>query len=307
MSLGFWKHGFDNTTVSVGSYTIEEGYCSGTDDRDTDDRTTMRCANARGALKRMASVESTGLRRKPSYGVGDGEAGPMRDLPLTQEAIGLAGEILNVSIRVDREGPLKDNWHKVAYHHLFQSMRTLTAIWVLVRQGAVHPAEILLRHLFELAVTLRYLDQYPKELCAFVRHYTPPLPENAVAVSVRQHVPKTSWRRLSQMCECLCIQADHYETLYRSTSEIHHGGVFRMEQEYRRLLGLEEVPDYEIANILFPAMLYYQWAIFVNRKLFPYLAPNFRSNDWSNRLRALEAKIHDAQCDLIKKRASGNR
>ena len=36
MSLAFWKQGFDNTTIRMGSYTVEEGYCSDTDDGDGD-------------------------------------------------------------------------------------------------------------------------------------------------------------------------------------------------------------------------------------------------------------------------------
>ena len=103
----------------------------------------------------------------------------MRDMSMTQEARDLAGEVL-FRIPVRDEDVLQDDWHMVAYNHLGWAKNTLTAIHCLIGQGALHPAGILLRHLFELAVTLLYLDKHPEQRPDFVRHsYCGPLPKRA--------------------------------------------------------------------------------------------------------------------------------
>ena len=42
----------------------------------------------------------------------------MRDNPLLQEALDLTDKILRVSIRVELDDALKDDWSRVAYFHL---------------------------------------------------------------------------------------------------------------------------------------------------------------------------------------------
>ena len=206
----------------------------------------------------------------------------MRNLPLTQEAKTLVGEIL-FRIPVKEEDALQDDWSSVTYYHLGCSKRTMTAIHVLMGQGALYPAEILLRHLFELAVTLRYLGEHPQQRPDFVRYYS------------SGALPKKAWRPIATMCEELGLK-EYYDSMYRLLSEKAHGGVGTMGREYRMLLGYEELPDHEIANILLSAALFYSWALAVGQEVFPYLGSGFRFNGWANRFEALYAQVVGGFC-----------
>ena len=211
----------------------------------------------------------------------------MRDLPLTEEAKQLAPEIL-FKIRFRDKDPLKDDWRMVAGYHLMSSMRTMTAIHQLICQGALDPARILLRHLFELAVTLLYLGKYPEKRPHFVRYYS------------RQGVPKAAWRSVRAMCEGLGLEEQHYKVTYRVLSEQSHAGVKGMWKEYLVLLGCEKVQDHETANVLLYAMFYYSWVLAVSRQVFPYLGPCFRFEDWSKRMFVLKAKVEAAYDEQLR-------
>ena len=200
--------------------------------------------------------------------------------PLTSEALGLAEEAFVVPIHAKERHVLKDEWSRVAYFHLIQSWRTLGAIHLLVGKGIVDPSGILLRHLFELAVTVRYLDACRKQVAEFVNYYSDSL-------------PKRAWRRTSEMCETLGLLS-HYEEMYRLLSERAHGGVLGMGQEYLRLLGHEKMPDWEPAAVLASAAMYYEWVVRVT------LEP--MNDDWCTRLAALSGAIRKEQRDDLEGR-----
>ena len=203
----------------------------------------------------------------------------MRDLPLTRGAKALVDEIL-FRIPVKEEDALEDDWSSVTYYYLGCSKRTMTAINVLMDQGALYPAEILLRHLFELAVTLRYLDEHPEDRPDFVNYYSGPL-------------PKKAWRPMAVMCEGLGLR-EFYDSMYRLLSEKAHGGVGTMGREYRLLRGHEELGDHELAHILLSAMSFYSWTLAVGRKVFPYLGARFRFAGWARRVETLYATVTEA-------------
>ena len=210
-----------------------------------------------------------------------------------------------VLFRFQANVDLDDDWHSVVFLLLRWAKNTLTAIHFLIGQGALHEAQVLLRHQFELAVVLRYLEKCPHERSDFVSHYFPPQ-----AGRKDLELPKT-WRAVYTMCKALCLPEEFYQKMYRYLSIIAHGGVSTLRQENRRLLGYEEVPDYEVANILFSAMLFYNWALAVGQRVVPYRGTRgFASKDWGQRMEALEASIYEAYeaqlRDLKERQASDN-
>ena len=94
-------------------------------------------------------------------------------------------------------------------------------------------------------------------------------------------LPRRPWGDLRKMCEELEL-SDHYETVYRLSSEHAHGGGHGMALNLLVAYGLAEYPTGNCtAGILYTAIAYHAWIIDVNLTAFPHLASAFSLNaDW---------------------------
>ena len=176
---------------------------------------------------------------------------------------------------------------------------------ILDKKDVLNPAYILVRHMFELGVRLRYLEAHPNKVYDFLKHSGVIVEEGRApssqieelleqedyaTASELMNLPKQAWEDFKRMCEELSM-SDLHKTVYRITSERSHGGLFGMPQEFLRLLGYEEIPDWEPANVLMSALDCYGMVVNINIKVFPDLGSNFANfqlgKDWHNRLDAL--------------------
>ena len=241
----------------------------------------------------------------------------MRDYPLLQEAFDLTDAILNVQIDVVNEADvMKDDWSQVAYFYLVRSREALKAISLSLYQRMLSPAAILVRYTFELGVRLRYMDANPEKVSDYLRHSRvigvegrdpeqqglDLLEQEDYATFSEKYILKHSWGNLRVLCKEIDKQSVYkdkllnlYEMVYRTTSEISHGGGRGMSREFSKLFGHEKTPDWELANPMCTALGFYTWIVGINCKVIPPLASNFRlGGDWNNRLAALQNDINAA-------------
>ena len=168
-----------------------------------------------------------------------------------QKALNIAGEVLDTNPDLN----LKDfgnDWHLVALLHLVRSRQTLAGIRFLAAEQFYSSAEALCRHLFELAVNIRYLNIDPaSRVPVYLEHYRVRVSserrdetdaklqslkaqENHVEIS-KLLIPGRSWVTLKGMCgELGCL--GEYETIYRGSSEIAHGGARTIGLEMRAMV-----------------------------------------------------------------------
>lgn len=209
----------------------------------------------------------------------------MRDNSLWQEALDLTHAIFSVSIGVRIDS--KDNWKLVSYYYLVESSKVLIAVYRLLadRSGKdmLHPADILIRALFEFAVRLKYMDAHPDKVADFLEW--------------SDKSPKRPWGNLKDMSKKVGL-LDHWDKFYEFTSQKAHGSSQAMASELHRLITDREIPDWEPASILVAGTTYYKMVVDVNIKLFPNLEANFANfqpgTDWENRLKVLEDAIIEA-------------
>ena len=122
----------------------------------------------------------------------------MRDNSLFQEALDLTYDIFSVNIGVKRDDALKDGWNKVAYFYLVQSCRTLGAVHLILGKfgkDMLHPADILVRSLFEFAMGLAYMEANLEQVSDFLEHHS-------------GSYPTQPWGNLKEICEELGL-LDH--------------------------------------------------------------------------------------------------
>ena len=194
----------------------------------------------------------------------------MRDMPLTQEALSLAHQLFRKPIGAHVGDDMRE---MAAFAHLVQSCQALGAVVLIVRnlgKEALNPAYILVRHMLELAVRLRYLEAHPERLDAD---------------------GLLTWNRpsLEKMC-CELGMSDHYERMYRWLSGKTHALAKSVFAEFSKVAGYREVPDWQSAHVLICAIVYYGMVVDVNTKIFPNLASNFtklQGGAWEERLKAL--------------------
>ena len=229
--------------------------------------------------------------------------------PLLQTGLDLSEEILDAYIEVD-SADLKEDWNQVAFFYLRQARQSLRAVNMLLPDGLVTPSVVMVRYLFELAVRLRYMEASPEDRVPdFLSHSQPTDPaDSGINDQIRDQlehgnyedamkamIPRRPWGNLKGMCEELEL-VDHYETVYRISSERTHGGVIRMAQDHLVALGRCQVPDWEAPGILYTAITCYKWVFNVNLKVFPSLASRCSLNaDWQDRLQAFACGIKSTQ------------
>ena len=228
--------------------------------------------------------------------------------PLLQVGLDLSNEILDVRPEVDISD-LKQDWNRISFFYLRTSRQALKAVNIILPHGLVAPSEVLVRHLFELAVRLRFIEASPEDrIPEFLRHSNLANPTDSdinhqiealqeqgnYAAASELMLPRRPWGDLRKMCEELEL-SDHYETVYRLSSEHAHGGGHGMALDLLVAYGLGRVPDWELPGILHTAITYYAWIIDVNLTVFPHLTSAFSLNaDWKDRMRAFEGDIESA-------------
>ena len=209
--------------------------------------------------------------------------------PLLQIALDLTEKILGVQYEVDFDD-LDEGWSQVAIFYLKRSHETLKAVSIILSHGLVIPSEVLVRHLFELAVRLRFMEASPADrVPAFLRHSG--LVDLGESDLNQLMLPKRPWGNLHCMCKELGL-LDHYDTVYRLSSENAHGGGHGMAQDLLVASGQEQIPDWQSPGILHTALVYHVWVVEINLKVFPGLASSFPLNaDWKDRMKVLAEDI----------------
>ena len=233
----------------------------------------------------------------------------MTTLSLLQKTIDLTDDILELRIDLNLdEVPKLGDLYKIALLYLGQSHETLSAVHLILRQGMQGPAEILVRHLFELYLRLNDMVDHPAKVAEFLRHSRLPDVEEPFSYEefakllekgdfsglAKKYLPSGNWGNLREMAEN-ANELDNYLTLYKMTSERAHGGVREMSSELVRLFG-DNKNSALVLKVLYPALGYYNNILSINRRLFTHVEAAFdefqRETHWNDRLRALmvEAK-----------------
>ena len=226
---------------------------------------------------------------------------------MLQRAFRLVDVLLNVRIGI-KNRDLAEDWPKVVVLHLLRSQQAMSAIRLVLSQGLYGPAVVLHRHLFELAVNNRYLDQDPNtRVPIYLKHYRVPSTLEEVAeigqelersMEQEDHVAICGllgagkpWKTVREMCkEVGCL--DDYLTMYRIASELAHGGAHGIGVEMLELSGEQQMPDYELPAVLLGALNYYRWVIETSCKVFPYLTASFQLGaSWEDDIKALQAQV----------------
>ena len=226
---------------------------------------------------------------------------------MLQKAFDLIDEVLSVPIIIN-DGDLVEDCPQVVLLHLLRSQQALHAVRLVLADGLYGPAVVLSRHLFELAVNIRYLEKDAKiRVPLYLKHSSVSSTlEEAVEIdqelqplkAEEDHgaisellIPGRSWRPMAAMCEELgCL--DHYRTMYRSASELAHGGAHRMAKEIMELSGRQQRPNYELPSVLLTALIYYGWVVEISCKIFPHLKGSFQFDaTWGDSIKILEDQV----------------
>ena len=224
---------------------------------------------------------------------------------LLEEAFALTDDILK--LRIDGnpdEVPHLEALHQIALLYLGQSHETLSAINLVLRQDILGPAEILVRHLFELEVRLKYMAACPAMVENFLQHcridVEDPSAEGWQLLNqgdfsglAQKYLPFGTWGKLKEMAEKV-DQLNDYLTVYKLTSERSHGGVRDMPLEFQRLFDNTN-PDWMKLRALQTALACYSQVLSTNGKLFPHVESTLnefqRTRHWTDRLNSLSAEL----------------
>ena len=226
---------------------------------------------------------------------------------LLRDALDLTEDALDFHVEVPVH-ELSPDWNKVAIFHLLQAHDTLNAVSLTINSGLVTSSRVLVRHLFELAVRLRFMEACPEERVPCYMEYSRlncagdgnvdrkirTLHEQGDYVGAMElMVPDRPWGNLKNMCTELGL-LEAYGTAYRLMSHSAHGGGHRLWQELTLYTGQEEPPVWELPGILYTALTCYIWVIEINRNTFPKseleVSPVF-AKAWQARLEALRSDM----------------
>ena len=227
-----------------------------------------------------------------------------------QKALNIAGEVLDTNLDVNFKD-FGNDWHLVALLHLVRSRQTLAGIRFLAAEQFYSPAETLCRHLFELAVNIRYLNIDPvSRVPVYLEHYQIRASSewrdetDAKLQSLREQenhaeiskllIPGRSWRTLKEMCgELGCL--GQYETIYRGSSEMAHGGGRTIGLEMEALVSEQPMLQYVVSNALLKALIYHFWVEDVCCEVFPGMALDIKRNPlWFKQCIELQEELSEA-------------
>ena len=225
---------------------------------------------------------------------------------MLQKTSSLVDEIVSVPIFVNTD--LAEDWAQVVCLHLLRSKQSLAAVRLILADRLYAPAIVVSRYLFELAVSIRYLDKdVEARVPCYLEHNRCPSSAdetaeigqqiqqlraqgNYVAIS-KLLVAGNSWQKMKAMCEELeCL--DHYYTMYRSASELAHSGAHGIALELMDLSGRQQRPDFELSKVLLTALIYYGWVVEISCKVFPDLKERFPFDGiWGDNIKILQDQV----------------
>lgn len=226
---------------------------------------------------------------------------------MLEKAIEITDEILAARFEIDADD-LERDWHQVVFLHLQRSSQALAGTRSLAVEGLYNPAVVLCRHLFELGVNVKYLNNDPDtRVPKYLQHgmvvadakereevdrRLQDLREKGDNAGVSKLlVPGTSWQNLKEMCtELDCL--DHYSTMYRSASQLAHAGAQGLGREILALIDKPLMAETEMPGVLLTAVTYYQWVLEVCNQVFPgrMLGFNFDPS-WTERYDGLVEEV----------------
>ena len=227
-----------------------------------------------------------------------------------QKALNIAGEVLDTNLDVNFKD-FGNDWHLVALLHLVRSRQTLAGIRFLAAEQFYSPAETLCRHLFELAVNIRYLNIDPvSRVPVYLEHYRVRASSerrdetDAKLQSLREQenhaeiskllIPGRSWKTLKDMCGELGWLGQ-YETIYRGSSEMAHGGARTIGLEMAALVSEQPMLQYVVSDALLKALIYHFWVEGVCCEVFPGMALDIKRNPlWFKQCNELEEELSEA-------------
>ena len=163
-------------------------------------------------------------------------------------------------------------WAIVVFLMLARTSQSLDAVKLLLNHGLYNPAIVVTRCIFEDTVNLKYIKVNVKErLPVYLKHgRVPGNAEEAAELiaeiqSVKnsgefsagsEAVPKIAWKKMNLMCEEIGW-SEHYQTMYRLTSDNAHSGALTLTGELSRLLTQEPRPEWQSANVMTTALIYH--------------------------------------------------
>ena len=179
----------------------------------------------------------------------------MNEKPLFPWIIDLVDEILDLPIDVDADVQ-PDTYPLVVVYYAFQSRASLRAARQIASDEMFSPTMVLVRHLFELGVGLRYMwKDIPNRVPEYLKH----------GEDIDQRRP---WEHVKAMCDDLGLE-DYYDRMYRYTSQVAHGGGQRMYLELARLSGRDAPKDWELPGVLETGLMCYSWILYIHYQVFP--------------------------------------
>ena len=215
---------------------------------------------------------------------------------MLQKAFELTGDILG---RTSGEVEAIPWWPEVSAMHLERSKKALSAVKLLLENQLDEPAEVVVRYLFETAVTLKYIAKdVTKRLPAYLKHSGIALTPQEIAVQqaevqtakdsrdfsgASEWIPKSGWINVKTMCEDIgCLE--HYQTMYRSTSATAHSGASGIGT-----VG-QLTPEWKLATLMVTALESFSWVV----EIF-----DSANAAWYDGLAALEEQISGAMDDEL--------
>lgn len=199
---------------------------------------------------------------------------------LVEEALSLAHEILEQPLSI--QSPAKKEWQSVVLPHLSQAHEAMMALLLAVERGLRHPADVLVRYLFELSLNLLYMNDHPESVAEYL------------AYSRDDELPKGQWKHVKTMCEELNLMG-YYETVYRITSDTAHAGPSSMRFEGTRLSGWTRMDRALLTRALTSGLTFYTWVVAINADEFPEVADAFTNylgpDGWDARMKALDPRL----------------
>ena len=163
---------------------------------------------------------------------------------MIQTALGFLDDVMARKVDVSYRDLHENDWAQVVFAHLLRSRDALRAIRLITTEGLRGPSIVLHRYIFELAINLMYLrNDVENRLHPYLEHGGLLLTPDDVAdigdklESLQQErdyagvmeltrTPRRPWKSLKEMCEDVGM-TDDYNTLYRSASDVAHGGVMQ--------------------------------------------------------------------------------
>ena len=112
-------------------------------------------------------------------------------------------------------------------------------------------------------------------------------------IAASQWVRTKGWKSMWEMC-CDIGWSQHFDTMYRSTSEIAHSGSYRLGKELSGLHKQEAMPEWQLTMVMVTALSYYSDVVRIAAEVFPDIKANFESlENWGDQMSEMKASIQE--------------